>query len=333
MGDFKIIEKFHVSKMPVNPVEMTFNSEEEFELYLEFYSEFCSLLSTVQLSVAKACADLLCGYRSDLSLNIELDGKETDFSSREQDYLSHEIQEAIRNITSSSTIEIELCYNCSSFLGDYSLSSSTLTDPEINALMGEIVSMLEIDLKIYPDEMFDYFDYVRYVMDHETLITDLAIYGKRNGKLIRGNPDTCVLTEAPAFGQWCPLLPLWIEDCEIKEPEKNTPRARELCERLLEWDEAPYDNYLAINEGVLTLVNIDLTLDADQIMEFIQIISELATLLIMPNPDSDIFMNNVFEDSSETGPNLITMRITYDGEASVMLQQGPDERYSSSSPK
>ena len=38
-------------------------------------------------------------------------------------------------------------------------------------------------------------------------------------------------------------------------------------------------------------------------------------------------MENVFLDNSETGPNLMSISVTYEGEVSMKLQQGPDERY------
>ena len=347
MGDFKIIEKFHAANLPADPAGMRFESDEEFKHYLEFYSTLQMTLLVVQKAILdtyseQSVSDLvivLDGVRTALSDSDDWDYKDRKLQEwikrhdnlpsddDDLDYLARKMQNAISDITSASSVEVEFIYDSYSIWGEYS-NSTAYIPPRINSLKNECASELEFHLRFCPDDIFNCIDYVRHSINYETYDVDLAICGKRDGKVIRGNPDNSVVTEAPAFGNWWPIDAVTLEGFEIKEPDKNIPRIKELCEQIVKWEDVPVGNHMyMIEDNILNLDATQIELQANNIMRFIRIFSELGPLLVREYPDYDVLMENVFLDNSETGPNLMSISVTYAGEVSMKLQQGPDERY------
>lgn len=236
-----------------------------------------------------------------ISLRLTLDGKAVIYQAGRERLIPQEVQEALTRLADAQQVELDISYQ--------------FTWREGDDLMEEGSFALTDYLDECPEAVFDCLHYVLH--NHADCSDDqtagiISLYGRQNGQLHKGVVGLQDIKELPGFGQWyAPETALMIEEVAIKEGQE--PRVREICQGLMAMSDADefdiYDGLLLLNLNSLDLKS------TQELASYVALCQELLSLITPDHEDylSEWFMQTGLLDISETGPNLLSIKLGLDG--------------------
>ncbi|NCC87846.1 MAG: hypothetical protein EOM05_08260 [Clostridia bacterium] len=286
---YEITEKF-VAKRPINE-----NMGDEYGL----------IVNTLQAQIALLCSQLWLQEARYVLMEIELDGEKTTYSSfDEKNILSNDIQVAISNINKANIINIKLNYEYEWRSGNDYLNVGPFVLTEL--------------LDESQDGIFEFVDYIMHnFADCSDDSGILAIYGIRDGKVVRGSTEYIESNEIPQIGNWyTQQTALFLEE-EFEITNDEISKLTEYCNNLMELSD--YDTFNLDNQSLTFYLNNACLTSKNDIEKYIANVSKLAITLPRLNneTDTDFFSENEFVDISETGPNMMKIQIFRDGSSTV----------------